>query len=304
MIIECGHCGAPLDVRETHRVTKCNYCGISNQVKATRTIASETPQGWRPPTTWTPPQHLAASGQVLAYRAVKTGIAAVMTISLIVFLVIAGGVAATIFFAVQEASDQTRAIQDVVQGAQKQGNNQAQEAIERALAQASAIQEQFGQVPGAKPGASQLNLLTTAGVQKVFGLYKDAVGGGPLSALELTLHDEHSSVELQSPKNPAHVDEYRYLLGQVSSPKPVRLTGSAKTSLNKHLFDPEKTALARMDELKTTAIGKLAFEQARVTHVIAKRDRGKLEIRLYVSSPRDSGVVWFDGAGKVTRVHK
>jgi hypothetical protein len=305
MIIECGHCGAPLDVRETHRVTKCNYCGIANQVKSTRTIAFETPQGWRPPTTWTPPQHAAAnSGTVLAYRAVKTGVAAVLTVTLIIFLVIGGGVAAIIFFAVNEASEQTRAVQDAIQGAQQQGNDQAGDAITRALAQASAIQEQLGQIPGASGQTPALDLLTDSGMEKVLGLYKETVGGGPLNVLEMTIHGEHSSVELQSRKDPDHVDEYRYLLGRVGGPKPVRLTGGAKSNLKKHLFDPEKTALVRMNELKSAAIGKLGFEQATVSHVMAERGRGKIEIRVYVSSPRDSGVVWFDGDGKVTKVHK
>jgi hypothetical protein len=36
--------------------------------------------------------------------------------------------------------------------------------------------------------------------------------------------------------------------------------------------------------------------------VIAERDRGKIQIRVYGSSPRDSGYVAFDEKGKVTRV--
>ena len=69
MLIECDHCGAPLDVKEGARTSKCRYCGKTSQIKGLRTVALETPKDWQPPKTWTPPDHMPAPHAPLAYHA-------------------------------------------------------------------------------------------------------------------------------------------------------------------------------------------------------------------------------------------
>ncbi len=64
MIVECGHCGAPLDVKEGRRYTKCTYCKKTSEARALRTIEPQTPPGWRPPPVWTPPSHVPANSHV------------------------------------------------------------------------------------------------------------------------------------------------------------------------------------------------------------------------------------------------
>lgn len=64
MIVECGHCGAPLDVKEGRRYTKCTYCKKTSEARQLRTIEPQTPPGWRPPPVWTPPQHVPANSHV------------------------------------------------------------------------------------------------------------------------------------------------------------------------------------------------------------------------------------------------
>ena len=64
MIVECGHCGAPLDVREGRRYTKCTYCKKTSEARQLRTIEPQTPPGWRPPPVWTPPAHVPANSHV------------------------------------------------------------------------------------------------------------------------------------------------------------------------------------------------------------------------------------------------
>jgi len=64
MIVECGHCGAPLDVKEGRRYTKCIYCKKTSEARQLRTIEQQTPAGWRPPPVWTPPAHVPANSAV------------------------------------------------------------------------------------------------------------------------------------------------------------------------------------------------------------------------------------------------
>ncbi len=63
MLIECAHCGAPLDVTEGERQTTCAYCGRLQEVRSARTM--EQPQGWKAPQQWTPPAHFPAQSRPL-----------------------------------------------------------------------------------------------------------------------------------------------------------------------------------------------------------------------------------------------
>lgn len=87
MILECGHCGAPLDVREGVSITKCKYCGKSNERQRMRTISAQTPRDFRPPQQWIPPtQFPAPSNLPLKYH----GNRAPLVIALVTFAAIAG----------------------------------------------------------------------------------------------------------------------------------------------------------------------------------------------------------------------
>ncbi|MDI3284120.1 hypothetical protein [Polyangium sp. 15x6] len=69
MILECRHCGAPLDVKPDAALTKCRYCDTTSERRLLRTVSAETPRDFRPPPQWLPPpQFPAPSNQALAYH--------------------------------------------------------------------------------------------------------------------------------------------------------------------------------------------------------------------------------------------
>jgi hypothetical protein len=274
-------------------------------VKAQRTIAFETPTGWQPPPQWQPPQQFGASSQaVLTYR--KSGSMAGMVVFIVVIsvLVMVGGIAASVLSTVTTTTREVTKVHDQVELATKQAND----AIAQALAQASAAQGQaddmLGRVPESAKGQPSLSPLTNAGVKQVLAAYKETSGTSRLQLKRLTLHDTHSSAEIQSPKNPNHMDRYDYHSGRMRGPDPVRLMGGEKSNLTAHLFDPEKTPLTDLESLKITAMGKLANEEAKITHVIVERDRGKVVVRMYGGNKRESGYVAFYETGRVTRVSR
>lgn len=88
MLVECSHCGAPLDVRDGVRLVKCAYCDHANRVRSMHTIAAEAPPGWKPPPQWTPPPNKRAPvHQALVYHATKpprrgllAGVAVLLTV--------------------------------------------------------------------------------------------------------------------------------------------------------------------------------------------------------------------------------
>lgn len=88
MLIECTRCGAPLDVPTGAKIVRCNYCRSSHNIQATRTIAAQTPSDWRPPATWTPPQHGPYPAAPLKYHRTNTVVVAVVVASAAFLIVV------------------------------------------------------------------------------------------------------------------------------------------------------------------------------------------------------------------------
>ena len=66
MLLDCEHCGAPLDVKGGAWVVTCAYCQRTQRVKG-KTQAVPTPQDWRAPVQWTPPPAARVHGVVLHF---------------------------------------------------------------------------------------------------------------------------------------------------------------------------------------------------------------------------------------------
>jgi len=49
VIVECGHCGAPLEIEEGATVIACAYCARKNKVAGLKTVAATTPGAFRAP---------------------------------------------------------------------------------------------------------------------------------------------------------------------------------------------------------------------------------------------------------------
>jgi hypothetical protein len=106
MIIECKHCGAPLDVVEGANLTRCNYCGRTQRVQSARTQLPQTPPNWNPPPNWIPPAHVPARSVQLSYDATKkvgSTILMVVLIGALLPVLIIGGIVAWVTFQVKEA---------------------------------------------------------------------------------------------------------------------------------------------------------------------------------------------------------
>jgi len=62
VLIECQHCGAPLEASDDARQITCAYCGRQQEVRRARTLSMQLPPGWQPPHQWTAPQQFGAQG--------------------------------------------------------------------------------------------------------------------------------------------------------------------------------------------------------------------------------------------------
>jgi hypothetical protein len=69
-ILECGHCGAPLEVDPGAPRAQCTYCGTRSVIETMRLVSEAPPPGWQPPAVWTPPENAPADSSVpLQYHA-------------------------------------------------------------------------------------------------------------------------------------------------------------------------------------------------------------------------------------------
>jgi hypothetical protein len=84
MIVVCSYCGAPLDVPEGVAITKCAYCGRSDERKNLRTLHEQTPREFVPPRRWRPPDNVpAASTEEYEYNRPSKWIAAGMVFAIV-----------------------------------------------------------------------------------------------------------------------------------------------------------------------------------------------------------------------------
>jgi len=103
MLLECGNCGAPLDVAGGPSQVRCHYCGHTSEVSRFKTMAQETPPNWVPPASWTPPPQSNLPAEPLKYnpaRAVVRSIARVFVLSSLAVVALGGFIAYRVMSAV------------------------------------------------------------------------------------------------------------------------------------------------------------------------------------------------------------
>ncbi|HEY6560340.1 MAG TPA: hypothetical protein VI072_23815 [Polyangiaceae bacterium] len=288
MLIECSYCGAPLDVRPNTRVTKCKYCDSTSQVQATRTVAHETPPGWRPPQQWTPPVQFAAdSGKTLVYHAANTVRRIVSLVITLAFLSMALPV--ILWFVSRQSSSNATDVTGALAAAE-QAVTEAKQAAE-GMSRAATTQE---------------NLFEGRAAVDLMGKFSQHLGGKPVRATQVVLYPEYALVQAQDPAKPTHIDRYMYRNGAISEPDPVNVQ-SLRGKLDDNLVSMDEVALDKLPELIAATLRDLAYEEGKVSHVIVESNRPfskHVVIRVYVSGPRESGRIDYTAAGKVLRVFK
>jgi LSD1 subclass zinc finger protein len=292
MLIECNHCGAPLDVKPNARTTKCTYCDTTTQIKSSRTVAFETPPGWAPPPQWTPPANFAAdSAKALAYHATTAVSRIVKTVILLAILGAVLPMVISVLLATVETKRQEPNMLKVLSAAE------------------SAIQQATKQVSAARHAAAAARgeaLLESGAATRLIGSYEDALGK-PVRARRLVIHPSFAELVAQDPQKPQNLDSYTYRGATVGDKEAYRLT-TEKGKLEQVLFDlHEVSGLTRLSELMDQTLTTLGYEDGKVSHVIVERNvpfsKGVV-IRVYARSDRDSGRIDFNGDGTVQRVFK
>lgn len=302
MLIECKNCGAPLDVTGRESFVKCRYCDHSSKVASLRTVAQATPEGWRAPSEWRPPEHVPArSDMVLKYHEHARRLVGWIMTS--VFLVVGLGVA-TSFLATQSVSGAIEGLTKDPAAQQK-----VQESTRAALSQAAQALEKAGlSARGALDSVSvqKVNYFAEGGPLQAAASFKQALGSENLAVKQLVLYPEYAFMEARNPKKPKHFDRYPLRNGVVDEPSPIT-TSSLGQDIEKKVFDLNAVALAKIPQLIQDTVKKLGYEDGQASHVIIQSNlpfSKDVVIRVYVRSERDSGRIDYRANGSELRVFR
>jgi hypothetical protein len=136
--------------------------------------------------------------------------------------------------------------------------------------------------------------------------------GGPFKALNVQIDSNSVTLHAQDPKQPSHVDEYRYFatMREVSGPHPVELS-SLEVNLDRTLFDFDSVNWAATESLARAAIERTQIEGGRIEKITVERGlaigsdvtkSGPVGWTVEVTSSREHATAYADLQGKITRL--
>ena len=125
-----------------------------------------------------------------------------------------------------------------------------------------------------------------------------AKAGGKL--LRLEIHARELTLQAEDASTPGSVLELHYQGGKISEPEHATLRG--KGQLAENVFDLGEVRLDAIPELTREAVRRIDPEAGSVDYVLVRRnlpDTDDVRLRVYVSSPRQSGYVEADHTGQI-----
>ena len=135
--------------------------------------------------------------------------------------------------------------------------------------------------------------------------------GGPIKALSLTIKTDEMTLEAQDPKNPQHVDAYRYASGLVSGPTPVNLSKLINNDLDQNLFSLDEVDIAAVPGLIKASIQRTELEGGKVSEMYLSRGlmlpqmtMGPPQWNIHVGGPRGDATIYADSKGEIVKINK
>jgi hypothetical protein len=160
--------------------------------------------------------------------------------------------------------------------------------------------------------SSKGNLFEGNAVPEVVDQLKKKVGG-PVKAISLHIEEDEMTLEAQDPKNPQHVDAYKYEKGTITGPTPVNLTKLIDSKIDNNVFNLDEVNIAAVPALVSAAISQTGLEGGKVTSmhlgrgfVVGKSDigMGAPQWNIHVGGPRGDATVYANIKGEIIKINK
>jgi hypothetical protein len=133
---------------------------------------------------------------------------------------------------------------------------------------------------------SKTNMFEGTATKDAVEAFRKKLGGGPIKALSLEIEPDSATLKAQDPKQPEHVDQYRYTRGIVSGPTPVQLD-LLSNNLDKSLFNLDDINLAA-----TATVARTALERAKIEGGKIKRMTIERALSLATDMTKSGSVRW------------
>ncbi len=116
--------------------------------------------------------------------------------------------------------------------------------------------------------------------------FRKKLGGGPIKAVRFEIEHDSATLQAQDPKNPEHVDQYKYTRGIVTGPTAVQLD-LLSNNLDKSLFN-----LDEVDVGATPALAKNVLERAHIEGGKIKRMTIERGLSIATDMTKSGAVSW------------
>jgi hypothetical protein len=135
--------------------------------------------------------------------------------------------------------------------------------------------------------------------------------GGSFKVLSLDIKEDEMTLEAQDPKNPQHVDAYRYSMGLVSGPTPVNLSKLINNDLNQNVFSLDEVDISAIPGLIKASIQRTDLEGGKVSSMRLSRGLMLPELTLgppqwsiHVGGPRGDATLYANSKGEILKINK
>ena len=148
------------------------------------------------------------------------------------------------------------------------------------------------------------SLLESDGPVQITSAFEAAISGEPSRFMQIAIYPTYGFADAQDANNLAHVDEYPFRDGVVGPSSPIQLVGDG--DLNASLFSLADVDWTVVSALVAAAPAQTTVEEPVAAYVLIERsafiDGSPVTVKVYVTGPRGSGFVEYDGAGTLIKV--
>lgn len=117
---------------------------------------------------------------------------------------------------------------------------------------------------------AKTNMFEGTAAKDAVEAFRKKLGGGPIKAVSLEIEGDSATLQAQDPKNPDHVDQYKYTRSVITGPTPVQLD-LLSNNLDKSLFNLDDVNVAATPVLARDVLERAKIEGGKIKRMTIER---------------------------------
>ena len=154
---------------------------------------------------------------------------------------------------------------------------------------------------------AKTNMFEGTAAKDAVEAFRKKLGGGPIKAVSLQIEPDSATLQAQDPKNPDHVDQYKYTRGIVVGPTPVQLD-LLSNNLDKSVFNLDDVDVGATATLAKKVLDRAKIEGGKIRRITIERalslatdmtKSGPVSWHIEIEGSRESASAYADPKGNV-----